>query len=444
MNLKDQPFKWYSPKNTEDGSLDAWANDPCSILYDKEQKLYYSWMLFRNGRDFPSGWVEMVSSDLNTWTQTEIRIKEGREFFQISYPPAAMGGSVWIDDNGQFFDKGDVVFLISMQECKIMDSQTSVRGVKANQDYTGDSGIAYYVSHGLGKPIYKAGVLAPQGKNPTSTDWRDPYVYETDKGLYFAISAHDRVEFWKINSFNTDDIEKVDQLYVRPFGVEVPNVIRFGENTWYICCSVQDAPEGKPFQSAYWYLCNLIEGKFKVYAQGQHEYGTEGYAQRVANPWQTRIAPFAISRTMAANWAYNTDIWEWKGGCFGSEQLTIKDNNAFLAPYDWIGNYSDNGTAVYKLKAKEMVQGYRLKFNKGDFIFHLKSNKITWNNNVNTTLLKWTSTGGPANENDDIIIVWNKTTLTFYNITQGWNAHFMLPQSTTHTLNANAMGLINY
>lgn len=444
MNLKDQPFKWYVPKNTENGSFDAWANDPCSILYDKKQKLYYSWMLFRNGRDFPSGWVEMVSSDLNVWTQTEIRIKEGREFFKISYPPAAMGGSVWIDENGQFFDKGDVVFLISMQECTLMEETKTEKQCLQKDNYTGDSGIAYYVSHGLGQPIYKAGVLVREGKNPTSTDWRDPYVYETDDGLYFAISAHDRVEFWKINSFDFEDIKKVDQLYVRPFGVEVPNVVRFGENTWYISCSVQDAPEGGPFQSSFWYLCNLVEGKFRVYAQGQHEYGTEGYAHRVVNPWQTRIAPFAILRAMAANWNYDTDIWEWKGGCYGSEQVTINNNKVYVAPYDWIGNYTNNGTAVYKIKAQRMLEGYTLSFDKGEFTFFLKDNQVTWENNVDTNLLKWNSTGGEASENDDIVIIWNKATLTFYNITAGWNAHFMLPQGVIHTLNDNPMGLINY
>lgn len=443
MNFKDQPFKWYVPKNTENGSLDAWANDPCSIIYDKKKKLYYSWMLFRNGKDFPSGWVEMVSSDLNAWTQTDYRIKEGREFFQVSYPPAAMGGSVWIDEHGQFFDEGDAVFLISMQECRLMDSSTMQAGTQ-KENYTGDSGLAYYVSHGLGEPIYKAGVLTPQGKNPTSTDWRDPFIYETDDGLYFAISAHDRLEFWKIKSFNTDDIEKVDQLYVRPLGVEVPSVIRFGENTWYISCAVQDRPIEQDYQSAYWFLCRLINGKFSVYAQGQHEYGTEGYAHRVVNPWQTRIAPFAIMRAMPANWNYDTDIWEWKGGCYGSEKVTVKNNKVYLEPYDWIGNYTDNGTAVYQIKARRMLQGYRLKFDKGEFIFYLKDNQVTWENNVDTKLSKWTSTGGETSENDDITIVWNKTTLTFYNITKGWNAHFMLPQGVIHTLNDNAMSLINY
>lgn len=443
LNLADAPFKWYVPKNTENGSSDAWANDPCSILYDEETKLYYSWMLFRNGKDFPSGWIEMISSDMNEWTQTEIRVKEGREFFQVTYPPAAMGGSVWIDRKGKFFDKGDVVFLISMQKCRLMDNEGTVNRQEENK-YTEDSGLAYFVSHGLGKPIHKAGVLTYEGKNPTSTDWRDPAMYETEDGLYFAISAHDRIEFWKINSFELDDITKVDQLYVRSVGVEVPNVIRFGENTWYISCAVQDRPEGGDYQSAYWYLCKLIEGKFKVYAQGQHEYGTEGYAHRVVNPWQTKIAPFGILRAMPANWNYNTDIWDWKGGCYGSEQLTIKDNKAFLAPYDWVGNYSNNGTAVYKIKARKMLQGYNLRFNKGDFTFYLQGNKVIWNNNVDTGLVKWNSIGGPAKESDDITIIWNKCTLTFYNITEGWNAHFMLPQGTTHTLNENPMGLIYY
>ncbi|WP_348736835.1 hypothetical protein [Spiroplasma endosymbiont of Ammophila pubescens] len=87
----DQPFKWYAPKNTEDGSLNVWANDPCTILYDDEG-IYYSWILFRNEKDFPAEWVEMTSPDMNSWTQTEIRIKRGREFSQTSYIPSALGG----------------------------------------------------------------------------------------------------------------------------------------------------------------------------------------------------------------------------------------------------------------------------------------------------------------------------------------------------------------
>ncbi len=38
-------------------------------------------------------------------------------------------------------------------------------------------------------------------------------------------------------------------------------------------------------------------------------------------------------------------------------------------------------------------------------------------------------------------MIWNKTTLTVYNITKGWNAHFMLLEKTTHTLNKGAKSL---
>lgn len=451
MNSNRQPFKWYAPKNTNGKNLDAWANDPCTILYDKKQNLYYSWMLFRDGKSFPSGWIEMTSPDLNTWTQTEMRIKVGSEFFPVAFEPgtsggsviigdspAAMGGSVWIDEKGKFFQKGDVIFLISMQPCKLMDKPTITGDLEVQE-----SGIAYYVSHGLGQPIYKAGILTLMGRNPTSTDWRDPYIYETEEGLYFAISAHNRIEFWKINSFNTEDIKKVDELYVRSFGVEVPNVVRFGDNTWYISCSAQDAPHGKPFQTAYWYLCTLEGEKFTSYANGQHEYGTEGYAHRVVNPFPTKFAKFAILRAMAANWNYNTDIWEWKGGCYGSEKVTISNNKVYLAPYDEIGTYSNNGTAVYKIKGKALLSdGYKLSFDKGDFTFFLVNDIITWTNDVATDLLKWTTTGGEATPEDDIIIIWNRTTLTFYNITAGWNAHFMLPEGTTHQVKDEVLGLI--
>lgn len=38
----NQPFQWYAPSNSTDGTLNAWANDPCTILYDEASHLYYS------------------------------------------------------------------------------------------------------------------------------------------------------------------------------------------------------------------------------------------------------------------------------------------------------------------------------------------------------------------------------------------------------------------
>lgn len=425
------PLNWYVPKNTIDGSMNAWANDPCTILYDQESEKYYSWILFRNGKGFPSNWVEMTSPDLNSWTQTEERIKEGREFFQTIYPPAAMGGSVWIDKNGDYFDKGDLIFLISMQECGLMpDKDTNAYSGNLGIE---ESGIAYFVSHGFGKPIYKAGVLTMKGQNPTSTDWRDPYMYETDDGLHFAISAHNRIEFWKIESFKAEDIKKVDELYVRDIGVEVPNIVRFKDNLWYISCAVQDAPFGESFQSSFWYVCKQVKNKFKVISEGRHEYGTEGYAHRVVNPWQTPTTDFAIMRSMASNWAYNTDIWQWKGGCFGTEKLTINKNKVFLAPNDTIAPFVDNGTAVYEMKANKLIKdGFQLKFDKGNFSFLLRDQQIVWNNNVETALNKWNKMGGHTNRNDDILIIFNRTLLVFFNLSEGWNAHFMLPENIIH------------
>lgn len=37
-------------------------------------------MLFRDGKDFPSGWIEMTSPDLNTWTQKDYKIKKDKHF----------------------------------------------------------------------------------------------------------------------------------------------------------------------------------------------------------------------------------------------------------------------------------------------------------------------------------------------------------------------------
>ncbi|WP_338992493.1 hypothetical protein [Spiroplasma endosymbiont of Seladonia tumulorum] len=326
-----------------------------------DEGIYYNWILFRNGKDFPAEWVEMTSPDMNSWTQTEIRIKRGREFSQTSYIPSALGGSVWRDD------EGDIVFVISMQPCKLMDGS----------EITRDSGIAYFVLHGLGQPIYKTGVLAPE-KPAGINDWRDTFIYQTDDGLHFAISTGNRVEFWKINSFETNDIEKVDELYVRGFGVEVPKVIRFGENKWYISCSVQDAPDPTkgPFQSSYWYLCKLVDGKFEVYSQGQHEYGPEGYAQRVSDPYQTKITKKAYVRAMLGNWNYNTDIWAWKGGCYGTDELSLSEYWVGLTPNDLFTDYYDNGTAVYILKGKNLIKGYKLSFNKGDITFYLEADKF--------------------------------------------------------------------
>lgn len=428
----NKPFQWYSPTNTEDGGLNAWANDPATILYDEDSGLYYSWMLFRNGRGFPSGWIEMTSPDMNNWTQTTERIKEGREFFAKSFDPSAMGGSVWLDREGQYFDKGDLIFAISMQDCTLMGGASM----------TGDSGIAYYVSHGFGQPIYKAGIITPQYINPTGTDWRDSFLYNTDDGLYFAIAADTRVEFWRINSFNESDITKVGEIYVRSIGVEVPNVVRFGENEWYVSCSIQDAHLGGPYQSCEWFLCHMEGETFVPYSKGFHEYGTEGYAERVVNPFQSRIAEFAISRSMAANWTYNTDIWSWKGGCYGSEKMVIRGDRPYLEPYDLIGDFQDNGTYVYKVKASDLANGYTLHFDKGDFIFYYGDDRITWDNQVVTNLSKWTTIGGEAAADDDITIIINKCTLTFYDEWQGWNAHFMLPEAVVHVPNHGVMSLL--
>jgi len=65
-----------------------------------------------------------------------------------------------LDREGQYFDKGDLIFAISMQDCTLMGGASM----------TGDSGIAYYVSHGFGQPIYKAGIITPQYINSTGTD----------------------------------------------------------------------------------------------------------------------------------------------------------------------------------------------------------------------------------------------------------------------------------
>ncbi len=311
-----------------------------------------------------------------------------------------------------------------------------------DSEITGDSGIAYFVSRGLRQPIYKTGVLAPE-KPAGINDWKDTFIYQTDDGLHFAISAGNRVEFWKINSFETNDIEKIDELYVRGLGVEVPNVIRFGENKWYISCSVQDPPDPTkgPFQSSYWYFCKLVDGKFEVYSQGQHEYGSEGYAQRVSDPYQTIITQKAYVRAMPGNWNYNTDIWAWKGGCYGTDELSLSEYWVGLTPNDPFTDYYDNGTAVYILKGKNLTKGYKLSFNNGDITFYLEADKFFWNNQIDIELKKWTEQGGQTDVEDVICMIWNKTTLTVYNNTKGWNAHFMLPEKITHTLNKGAKSL---
>lgn len=132
----------------------------------------------------------------------------------------------------------------------------------------GSSGIAYYVSHGLGQEIYTSGVLAKKGKNTDETkDWTDTAVFQTDDGLYFAISANNRLEFWRINHFGNksenqgEKIEKVNEIFVRNIGVEVSNVVRIDQNLWYVSASVQDNPFNGPFQSSWWTLCQWDKDK---------------------------------------------------------------------------------------------------------------------------------------------------------------------------------------
>ncbi|AUB31704.1 hypothetical protein [Spiroplasma floricola] len=535
-NYFDRPMNWYSPFNSKEGNANAFANDSCSILWDEEQQLFYSWMLFRDGKGFPAGWIEMTSPDLNKWTQGKYRIKQGREFSTINGKgsTSALGGSVWVDTQGRYFEKGDVVFVLSMQPSTILnqdesqeigkknslDSQKSVsHGSNYSSGYetTDESGIAYFVSHGLGKDFYTSGVLSKECLNDDGTmDWRDTALFQVEDELYFAISAHNRLEFWKINYFSDKEkiedepkITKVSELYVRNIGVEVPNVVRIDENLWYVSASVQDNPFGGPFQSAWWALCEWDEkqgfipvkkdenGKYqrmdldklqnieaeKIVQKEQpknkvldwenssqkhlinpwtpNEYGTEGYAQRVVNPYQTQVQELLnsgkkfdsaeiksknllIARSMASNWAYDTDIWSWKGGLFGSEKIEWNEDhsNFEFSPYDKIAGFSDNGTAVYYLKGNDLKNGYVLNFDNKKFIFSLKNKKIVWDNQVNTKLKKWNTQGGPADENDQIIIVWNKCTLTFYNKTKNWNAHFMLPQGTTHEINSGAKSIV--
>ncbi|PPE04458.1 hypothetical protein EELLY_v1c01330 [Entomoplasma ellychniae] len=536
-DLNARPINWYSPVNTLDGTPNAFANDSCSILWDEDQKLFYSWMLFRNGKGFPSGWIEMTSPDLNTWTQGEYRIQQKREFDTINGKgsTSALGGSVWVDTDGKFFEPGDVVFVVSMQPSRILTPKNEPEGqvligdnsssngdnsssnglvgidknngdeeIISNSNITDESGIAYFVSHGLGQDFYKKGVLSKENlSKPTdNTNWRDTFVFQTDDGVYFAISAHNRLEFWKINSFEDNEkggknkIEKVSELFVRNIGVEVPNVVKIGENLWYVSASVQDNPFGGPFQSAWWTLCewNAEKGFIPVtigddgnYHQVENfrtaeaalkieeefpddkvidwdktknedykemvniwqanEYGTEGYAQRVSDPYQTqnqrdkKFAEFAISRSMVSNWAYDTDIWAWKGGSYGSEKLTFKDGKPNLVMNDKVETLVDNGTAVYNLKGSDLVDGYSLDFNNKLFSFYLKDNITQWENNVSTKLKKWNNKGGPTDLTDDITIVWNKCTLTFYNETKGWNAHFMLPQWTIHEIKEGAKSI---
>ncbi|AVN62053.1 hypothetical protein CG001_00050 [Mesoplasma coleopterae] len=499
-----RPINWYTPHNTKDGSASAFANDACSILWDEEKQLFYSWMLFRNGKNFTSGWVEMTSPDLNVWTQGEYRIQQGKHFDKSSIfgKTSAYGGSVWVDSNGKYFDKGDVVFVMTMRGGKLIPLD---EGSKAKDMKLGSSGIAYYVSHGLGQEIYTSGVLAKKGMNTDETkDWRDTAVFQTDDGLYFAISANNRVEFWRINHFGNkpkdegEKIEKVNEIFVRNIGVEVPNVVRIDKNLWYVSASVQDNPFKGPFQSAWWTLCEwdkdkgftpVKKGDDNQYHEVQNirtveaaieikkeqpknkvidwslskkykdmvnvwtpnEYGTEGYAQRVVDPWQTqhnlggKYPKFAIARSMAHNWAYNTNIWAWKGGLYGSEKIdftNIDNGNLIFTPYDEIGDFANNGTAVYELKGSDFKNGYTLKFNNENFTFTLSDGAIIWNNEVTTKLKKWTKQGGPTDLEDSIKIVWNRTTLTFWNETKGWNAHFMLPQGTTHKVKSGAMSII--
>ncbi|AUM62402.1 hypothetical protein [Spiroplasma monobiae] len=514
----DRPINWYSPYNTVNGSSNAFANDNCSILWDEEQQLFYSWMLFRDNKGFPSGWVEMTSPDLNNWTQGKYRIKQGREFDTLNGKgkTSALGGSVWVDTKGDFFEKGDVVFVLSMQPSKILiKNDSDYIGSKAtlSSNYTtSESGIAYFVSHGLGQEFYTSGVLSKDClNNDGSMNWRDTALFETDDGLYFAISANNRLEFWKINHFdnkkakNEPKITKVSEMFVRNIGVEVPNVVRMGENLWYISASVQDNPFGGPFQSGWWSLCEWDKEKGFVHVKKSengdyvripeedlqsvaaakevqkeqpnnkviewsksskyshlinpwtaNEYGTEGYAQRVVNPYQTQetiqnaknpnkksYAKFAIARSMTSNWAYDTDIWSWKGGSYGSEKIEFNEKGELeFSPYDKIAGFSDNGTAVYHLKGSDLNDGYNLKFNGQNFTFKLSDNVISWKNEIKTGLKKWTEKGGPANEDDEIIIVWNKCTLTFYNKTKNWNAHFMLPQGTTHEAKEGAKSIV--
>ncbi|AGY41545.1 hypothetical protein mflW37_4780 [Mesoplasma florum W37] len=531
----DRPVNWYSPFNSKTGSSDAFANDACSILWDEEQQLFYSWMLFRDGKGFPSGWIEMTSPDLNTWKQGKYRIQQGSEFENLddpSYSTSALGGSVWVDTKGQFFEKGDIVFVISMQPSRILNKNGSEeikstntemnRSIIKNEYTTEESGIAYFVSHGLGQDFYTSGILSKECLNEDGTfDWRDTAVFETEDGVYFAISAHDRLEFYRINNFGnkpedegTEKITKVSELFVRNIGVEVPNVARVDENLWYVSASVQDNPFGGPFQSAWWTLCEWDaktgfipvykdnSGKYVKYDLDKlqtreaayavqkeqpnakvidwskskkykdlinpwtpNEYGTEGYAQRVVNPYQTQLQEaidekddkkikeynnFLIARSMTSNWAYNTDIWSWKGGLYGSEKITWNEEHTDLVfmPNDKIAGYSDNGTAVYNLKGSDLLEGYTLKFDGKNFTFYLEldkneeNGKVVWNNQLVTGLKKWTNQGGPTDKDDEIIIVWNKSTLTFYNKTKNWNAHFMLPQGTKHTINEGAKSIV--
>lgn len=340
-NLSDQSFQFQ-----EDYKKWPWANDPCNVLFNEKDGLYYSWIMSRpeskEGRADPAftDWVEMVSEDCVNWRQTEIRLQRG---VHITLPlgfggkTCFAGGSAWIDKTNRFgYGEGAVLFLVSLLlPCMI-------HGIMGLPQSVG----LFVAPKGLGTPIEKRHSRFIFRKAAELTDWRDTRMQwdAENSQLLFAISNHNKVQIYGNKTKNIADfklLQSFDTGYES--GIECPDFRPItdsstGEKHWLLTVCKQNPGQGlsKPEQTVFYYLGKWDGKRFMPSSSAVLEYGYDFYAPSVSEPRQDSDAKILHMRGYLGNWAYNKGLSRpqrgFNGGCWEDRELYVENGAVKIRP----------------------------------------------------------------------------------------------------------------
>lgn len=342
FDIKDSSFQF------SDNLADwPWANDPCNVLYNEKDGLYYSWILYRDKEGtglFSSDWMEMVSEDCINWRQTEKRLEGGVHAKRLPTREGVtfMGGSAWIDKKNRFgFGAGAVLFFVSMMPCRI---GLELGGIQA---------VALFVAPGgLGTPVDTSKSRFIFHISQALTDWRDTRLQwdEDNNQLIFAISNHSKVQFYVNASDNISAFKKIqvfDTGYL--IGIECPDFRPIldsasGEKYWLLTVCKQN-PDGGIIaraetsqQTVLWYLGRWNGAQFTPFNSGILEYGHDFYAPSVSEPRQSNNPYSLIMRGYLGNWGYIPDALKtmpvkgFAGGSFEDREIYVEDGVAKVRP----------------------------------------------------------------------------------------------------------------
>lgn len=321
-----------------------WTNDPCSVLYNEKDGLYYSWMLYRdktsNGLE-GTDWMEMVSKDCINWQQTEKRLIGGVHAQPLLKNTVTfMGGSAWVDKENRFgFGAGAVLFMVSMLLCRIGKELGSTQSV-----------ALFVAPGGLGTPVDTSKSRFIFHISQRLTDWRDPRMqWDADNSqLIFAISNHDNIMFYVNKTTDINRFELTQTLASGyDIGIECPDfrpVIdsATGEKYWLLIASKQSPNAGmqngimNPRQTILWYLGRWNGKAFTPLNRGVLEYGHDFYAQSVSEPTQNDNPYSFVMRGYLGNWSYTPKAAMpqkgFLGGCFEDRQVYVEDGIVKVRP----------------------------------------------------------------------------------------------------------------